>query len=108
MNPTDATIAAIQAVVAAIERCPRAIEARDRAALIIRGAQEPEADLAAAEHAALRLCAEAAVATMHSDPPLSHLVTVAALAVYILKQATVIALGTAGPVELVLRDPHLN
>ena len=108
MNPEDATIAAIEAVVTAIERCPQAVRTRDRAALIIRGAQEPEADLAADESAALRLSAEAAVYVMEADPALAHLVTTSNLAVYILKQATVIALGSAGPVPLVLRDPHLN
>jgi hypothetical protein len=108
MNPTDATRAAIEAVVSAIEACPAAVRLRDEAALIIRGAQAPGADLAAAEHAAFRAAASAAVETMLSDPSLVHLVTVAELGLYILRQATVIATGSAEPVELVLRGPRLN
>jgi hypothetical protein len=118
LPPAAATRAAIEAVVSAIEACPAAVRLRDEAALIIRGAQArgiqaphvpQKSDLAAAEHAALRACASAAVEVMLSDPSLVHLITVAELGLYILRQATVIALGSDGSaVTLVLRDPHLN
>jgi hypothetical protein len=110
MNPTDATLAAISAVVAAIERCPQAVEARDRAALLIRAAaNEPAADLASIEHSALLASAEAAIYVLEADPALSHLVTTGRLAGYIMRQAVVIALGSDGSaVPLVLRDPHAN
>jgi hypothetical protein len=107
--PAAATLAAVSAVVAAIGRCPQAVAGRDRAAVIIRGAQEPEADLAGAERAALRECAAAAVAVLESDPSLAQLVTAAALGLYIFRQACVVAMGGDGwTVELDLRPPNLN
>lgn len=109
MNPTDATALAIEAVVSSIERCPQALAARDRAAVLIRAAQEPEADLPALDHAALVAAAESAIHVLDADPALSHLITVASLAVYVLKQATVIALGSDGSaVTLDLRPPAQN
>jgi hypothetical protein len=108
LPPTDATLAAIEAVVSAIERCPAAVAARDEAALTIRAAQAPGSDLAAAEHDALRACAAAAVYVLESDPALAELVTVAELGLYIFHQAVVIATGSAEPVELVLLGPLRN
>lgn len=109
MNPTDATIAAVSAVVAAIERCPKAVDARDRAARIIADARASGSDLTTAETAALRECAAAAVAVLEADPSLAHLVTAGGLGLYIFRQACVVAMGGDGwTVELDLRPPMQN
>jgi hypothetical protein len=116
MSKRADTLAAVHAVVAAIENTPQAVEARSRAILVMAAAdpgpnatreQLASEEITKAERKARSLCAEAAVWTLERDPDLAELVTAGKLAVYIFRSCCAVLLGEV-TVELELRDQRLN
>ena len=99
----------VQTIIAAIEGTPEALELRLRVAAAIRN--RGKADPAGVEAEALRLCSEAAWLILDAHVEITHLLAppaAASLAVYLLRTAAVVGVGSpsgsAWVVEMDLRD----
>jgi hypothetical protein len=99
----------VQAIIAAIEDTPAALELRARVAAAIRN--RGRSDPAGVEQEALKLCAEAAWAVLDSHPEIAYLLApppAASLGAYLLRSAAVVGVGSepgsAWVVEMDLRD----
>ena len=99
----------VQAIISAIEDTPEALELRSRVAAAIRN--RGRADPAGVETEAKRLCVDAAWMVLDSHPGIGYLLAppaAASLAVYLLRSAAAVGIGSAPGsswvVELDLRD----
>ena len=99
----------VQTIISAIEDTPEALELRARvaAAIRVRGKSDP----AGVETEALRLCSEAAWHVLDAHVEITHLLSppaAASLAVYLLRSAAAVGIGSAPGsawvVEMDLRD----
>jgi hypothetical protein len=98
-----------QTIISAIEAVPEALELRARVAAAIRN--RGRADPAGVEREALRLCADGAWMILDAHPEIAHLLAppaAASLAVYLLRGAAAVGIGSAPGsswvVEMDLRD----